>query len=761
MTTDANHQAPDANVDQAVCKRIKNKHVYDENMVRTNEFGFRSRGYTPSTGLRSLFALISAFFLLLSVTPASAQDTQEGAMHSPIDTSSVRISIRGVPNRAGPKALIPLEVTSITIDATSPDIAAPSSTVIPIAPNQVLLDALITLQVANSYTFTVTAFDALGIARFRGEQAGIDVIQSGVATVKILLRRFDAAFFTTVTAPAAEATGVPISTTIRATFSKPIATTTIIPPAGNFLLTETDSGASVPGAVFYDATSSTAMFIPGTLATPVPLTPGTSYTAQLTTGVREPNANPVFTTDLTWTFFTEVSATAKVFTENFEPLTSVKAVDGYNIQAINVNDPLPTGVIATINPLTILDSEGDEAIGIPEFLGLDLSGLPVNTSTQVAGIFPGGEPTGSQAFGITADFSVLNLGSPMFFLGGKGQVSGTEAFGGGFGTARKTHGNSIPLAGGILSFLAQQTAGAGEMVSVLVNDKDGESFTSFAQTLSSSLQEYAFRISLTSAGGSFLQDFSNLPINAQTNGVPNGLIDEIVSIQFVMFNGGGNNNPATMLVDDVRAIGPNVSVNSSVTLRDNSLELVDAVGSEAIEVTSISNGVATFRTPTATRLASSLKLNLTFEPVSGFGDLTTHFDFSLSSQTPGDNRQLSLKLSPVLIGNTGMSTLVTIPSDATINFFGEDAQGSGIALVLANVGTIATAVGPTISIDPDALASAIAAVLPGNNIDTMGNFSFSASFGGGFLLAPSGSTTCVASSGCLPVTMGESEVTTN
>ena len=729
-----------------------------------------SRLKNSSTLLRSKYVKHLFVLLLTGILPSVITLSQA---HSalPSEIVPVRVSIYGLPSATGVKALVltedtslPAEITSIQIETVNPGLLTETVDTILVESNQTKLDIVIGVDVGNDYTITVTAFDAAGIARFQGKQIGVTVgADFAPPPVKILLRRFDATVFSATTSPASGSTGVPTSTSITATFSKPIAMSTIIAPATNFVVTETISGNAVTGSIFFDATARTAIFTPTTLA------PATSYTIRLTTGILEPNGNTVFTTDLTSTFVTvfttgppsttvPVGAVgANVFIEDFEPLAGTKSVDGFDIEpfAINVSPD------ATVDPFTILDTEGNEAIGVPELLGLDADGVPVLTSTTIAGIVGGIGVSGSQAFSITADFDTSSLANPMFFLGGKGSTAGTQALGGGFGTARQTHGATLPLAGGIISFFAQQTAGSGDEVIVLVNDKDGESFTTAVpQTLpTGGFKEFAFRILLTSEGGDFVQDFSNLPINSQPGGVPNGAIDEIVSIQFVMLNKGDKNPSATMLVDDVMASGPDVSVDNSVmTLLNNSIEiLVDDVVTESVNVTSITSGLATIATPTSTP-ADKTKLKFTLEPVSGLGDLTTQVDFSLSSQT--DSRQLSLKLSPVLIGNTRSSAVVTIPSNASITFLGQDAAGNGISLTLVNIGTIVTASGPTLTVDPNALAGAVAGVLPGSNVETTGTFKFTAEIGGQFVLASSGSTTCPDVSSCTPVTKVSGILTT-
>ena len=107
-----------------------------------------------------------------------------------------------------------------------------------------------------------------------------------------------------VTTPANSATGVAltINNNVRATFSAAMDPTTIV--GANFTLATTSGAVAVVGAVTYDVPNKTAIFAPATV-----LAVNTSYTATLTTGVKDIGGNPLAANKV-WTFTTITSAGA-------------------------------------------------------------------------------------------------------------------------------------------------------------------------------------------------------------------------------------------------------------------------------------------------------------------------------------------------------------------------------------------------------------------------------------------------------------------
>jgi hypothetical protein len=99
--------------------------------------------------------------------------------------------------------------------------------------------------------------------------------------------------------PCNNATNVPVSQTLAATFSEAMDHTTIT--TSTFTLT--GPGATpVTGTVAYDVISRTATFAPGTA-----LAPNTLYTARITTGSKDLAGNPL-ASDVVWSFTTAATA---------------------------------------------------------------------------------------------------------------------------------------------------------------------------------------------------------------------------------------------------------------------------------------------------------------------------------------------------------------------------------------------------------------------------------------------------------------------
>jgi hypothetical protein len=142
------------------------------------------------------------------------------------------------------------------------------------------------------------------------------------------------------TNPLSGATSVPLNQKITATFSVPMNPGTVT-AAGTFILAlGAVGGASVPGAVVYDASSNTAIFSP-TAA----LSANTPYTATITTAAQSAQGNNLVA-NFNWSFTTGATA-------NATPPT----VTSTNPASAAVNVPLNQKIAATfsvpMNPATI------------------------------------------------------------------------------------------------------------------------------------------------------------------------------------------------------------------------------------------------------------------------------------------------------------------------------------------------------------------------------------------------------------------------
>jgi len=121
------------------------------------------------------------------------------------------------------------------------------------------------------------------------------------------LAQNDSWTFTTVTAPAPtvtavtpanNATGISVGTTVTATFSEAINSSTI--GATTFTLA-TQGGTAVTGTVTYSSSNNIATFTPG-----APLAYNTTYTATITTGVQS-SGGTALAQPYSWTFSTQIT----------------------------------------------------------------------------------------------------------------------------------------------------------------------------------------------------------------------------------------------------------------------------------------------------------------------------------------------------------------------------------------------------------------------------------------------------------------------
>jgi hypothetical protein len=102
----------------------------------------------------------------------------------------------------------------------------------------------------------------------------------------------------TSTLPANNATGVPINSTVKVTFSEAMDAASVT-AAGTFTLKVSATSVAVPGTVTYDAATRTATFTPtGSLA------PSTAYTATVTTAAKDVAGNPLSPGNVSFSFTT-------------------------------------------------------------------------------------------------------------------------------------------------------------------------------------------------------------------------------------------------------------------------------------------------------------------------------------------------------------------------------------------------------------------------------------------------------------------------
>lgn len=122
----------------------------------------------------------------------------------------------------------------------------------------------------------------------------------------------------TATSPTASATSVPVTGPVTATFSEPLSAATVT--TASFSLTGPD-GRVVPVSVGYDATALRAAATPSSA-----LTAGTTYTATVTTAVRDAAGNPM-AAPRTWSF-TTAAAPAGTETVTLSPVADSFVLSG-------------------------------------------------------------------------------------------------------------------------------------------------------------------------------------------------------------------------------------------------------------------------------------------------------------------------------------------------------------------------------------------------------------------------------------------------
>jgi myo-inositol-hexaphosphate 3-phosphohydrolase len=131
--------------------------------------------------------------------------------------------------------------------------------------------------------------------------------------------------------PADGSTGVAVGANVQATFSEPVDPTTVT--TGTFTLTRSGGSAAVAAVVSYDGATKTATLDPtGDLST------STSYTATVTTAVKDPAGNAIPTSKV-WSFITADTVSSGIRREGVATVVNSTAT---NVIAI----PRPAGTAA-------------------------------------------------------------------------------------------------------------------------------------------------------------------------------------------------------------------------------------------------------------------------------------------------------------------------------------------------------------------------------------------------------------------------------
>ena len=156
--------------------------------------------------------------------------------------------------------------------------------------------------VGTDYSLIVKAQDVAGVVLWQGQQTGINVdagqtVSLGAVPMTYIVN--DTVLPGIVSAkPGDSATGIPVTASISATFSKAVDLTTV--NEATFIVKA--GTATAAGTVSYDAATDTARFLSTS-----PLSYNTFYTATVTSNVKDMAGNAMIA-DYTWNFTTELSS---------------------------------------------------------------------------------------------------------------------------------------------------------------------------------------------------------------------------------------------------------------------------------------------------------------------------------------------------------------------------------------------------------------------------------------------------------------------
>jgi myo-inositol-hexaphosphate 3-phosphohydrolase len=181
----------------------------------------------------------------------------------------------------------------------------------------------------------------------------------------------------TTVQPADQAVGVPVGENVRATFSEAMNASTL--STSTFTLKRTVDAVQVPAAVTFAAVNRTATLDPS-----AGLEPSTSYTATLTTGVRDQAGNAL-ASDYTWAFTTagEVPPPppSGIVRESTSSIANTTAT-----RLLSIPKPAGSGVGDVLVACLALDGTGVASSGVPAGWTL-IAAVPGVTNPKVFGYY--------------------------------------------------------------------------------------------------------------------------------------------------------------------------------------------------------------------------------------------------------------------------------------------------------------------------------------------------------------------------------------
>jgi hypothetical protein len=232
--------------------------------------------------------------------------------------------------------------------------------------------------------------------------------------------------------PAVDATGVAVGTTVTATFDEAVS------GVSGSTFTLTDSGGSVGASVSYNAGSQTATLDPSAT-----LSPNTTYTAHLTSGITDLAGNPLAAVD--WSF-----TTADVPPPG-AGIAFRAASSANNTTATSLVIPAPAGVVSDDVLLAAVSVRGAPTITPPA--GWTLVRLDINSTTMRQAVYvhvAGGSEPASYSF---------TLSNAQSAAGGIVAYSGVDGT-----TPIDTHGGQINAASTSITAPSISTTGPDRML---------------------------------------------------------------------------------------------------------------------------------------------------------------------------------------------------------------------------------------------------------------------------------------------------------
>ena len=225
-------------------------------------------------------------------------------------------------------------MTSASITTSTVQLTGPGTTAVPatVSYDTTSLTATLTptsaLALGTTYTATVTT----GVADQAGNALAAPVTWSFTTVAP------DTTKPTVVTkAPAANASDVAVTSPVTATFSEQMTASTITGTS----FTLTSGSGSVAANVSYDAPTTTATLTPTS-----PLAAGTTYTATVTTAVKDLSGNALAANE-SWTFTTGVPDTTKPTVSGNTPGNNAVDVTLGTVPTATFSEPMNSGTLTT------------------------------------------------------------------------------------------------------------------------------------------------------------------------------------------------------------------------------------------------------------------------------------------------------------------------------------------------------------------------------------------------------------------------------